>query len=70
MRRTLGAGSFFFFAGTAPPARSLLFLDTLAVLVVAGGGIDPRSEVGLVDGCRAAGETNVVEDEAEIVGDV
>jgi hypothetical protein len=64
VKRTFGPGSFFFFAG----ARSLLFFAT--VLVVAGGGIDPRSEVGLVDGCWAAGETNVVDDEAEIVGDV
>ena len=63
----MGIGSFFF-AGTTPLAtRSLLFLDTA---VVAGGGIDSRSEAGLVDGCCAAGETNVVEEEAEIVGDV
>ena len=68
MKRALGPDSFFFFAGT-PPARSL-FLVTPAAVVVAGGGIDPRSEVGLVDGCRTAGETNVVEDEAEIVGEV
>lgn len=53
--------SFFFFVaavgpaptdGTALPARSAPFLP--GPPVVAGGGMDPRSDVGRVDGWRAA----------------
>lgn len=50
-----GFGSFFFFgAGTILPARSAPFLPAV---VEAGGGMEPRSEAGLVDGWRTADAT-------------
>jgi len=40
--------------GTTLPAYSAPFLPALVTVVEAGGGIEPLSDVGLVDGWRTA----------------